>query len=334
MVLVNLLWVTHPIVSFSSYKDHIPGRTNTRVLPLILPCTRKSHFSHYRRFHTVHCVVDEKQLGLTPELAKLVKTFATAPDSKLRIQQLLYLAQTVEPLPFYYKVNENKVQGCLSTVHVVAFGEEGKIYFKGDSDAQLTKGLLALLIKGLSGYTVEEIEKVNPDFIKVAGLSISLTPGRNNGFLNMLQTMKKKAREAFSELRRSTSSAASGSQSGKQTSVSLQEAESKNDTDNKVFSERPIYSSIVEKLGKLKPSALEVQDESWQHAGHQGVKGSKTSETHFSVYIVSEAFEGISPVKRHQLVYTLLNQEFQQGLHALRINAKTPSEIDDAETRQ
>lgn len=84
---------------------------------------------------------------------------------------------------------------------------------------------------------------------------------------------------------------------------------------------------IRDKLEKeLRPVVLEVEDISYQHAGHAGVGGSD-GETHFNVKIVSKEFEGRSLVKRHRLIYDLLQEELQSGLHALSIVARTPSEI-------
>lgn len=69
--------------------------------------------------------------------------------------------------------------------------DDGKIYWTADSDSQLTKGLAALLVLGLSGCTPAEILSVQPGFIEMLGLKQSLTPSRNNGFLNMFLKMQK-----------------------------------------------------------------------------------------------------------------------------------------------
>ncbi|EEC49493.1 predicted protein, partial [Phaeodactylum tricornutum CCAP 1055/1] len=120
-------------------------------------------------------------------------------DDKLRYKQLLYMANQLEPIPESSQIPENKVPGCLSTVFVdgtAKYSDNGQdvlIYFRGDSDGLLTKGLVALLVRGLSGNTAESIQKIDPAFIQKAGIAASLTPGRNNGFLNMLATMKRKA---------------------------------------------------------------------------------------------------------------------------------------------
>ncbi|XXG60394.1 hypothetical protein AAC387_Pa04g2316 [Persea americana] len=75
----------------------------------------------------------------------------------------------------------------------------------------------------------------------------------------------------------------------------------------------------------LEASVLEIEDVSYQHAGHAGVQGN-ANETHFNVKVVSSKFEGQSLVKRHRMVYDLLGDELQSGLHALSIVAKTPQE--------
>ncbi|KAG2666772.1 hypothetical protein I3760_15G080200 [Carya illinoinensis] len=76
----------------------------------------------------------------------------------------------------------------------------------------------------------------------------------------------------------------------------------------------------------LEATALEIDDVSYQHAGHAAVRGTADSETHFNVKIVSPKFDGQSLVKRHRLVYDALADELQSGLHAVSIVAKTPQE--------
>eukprot|EP00955_Chlamydomonas_euryale_P109018 365900-Chlamydomonas_euryale.AAC.8 len=76
---------------------------------------------------------------------------------------------------------------------------------------------------------------------------------------------------------------------------------------------------------------MDIVDESSQHAGHAGRmlapgKAGVGGETHFKVSIVSEAFEGMSLIKRHRWVNSLLEEEFGMGLHALSLVTKTPSE--------
>ncbi|KAF7813440.1 protein BOLA1, chloroplastic [Senna tora] len=76
----------------------------------------------------------------------------------------------------------------------------------------------------------------------------------------------------------------------------------------------------------LEATVLEVEDVSYQHAGHAAMRGTSGEETHFNLRIVSPKFDGQSLVKRHRMVYDLLADELQSGLHALSIVAKTPHE--------
>lgn len=81
----------------------------------------------------------------------------------------------------------------------------------------------------------------------------------------------------------------------------------------------------------LQAAVLEVEDVSHQHAGHAAVREMEggAQETHFNVKIVSAKFHGQNLVKRHRMVYDLLSEELQSGLHALSITAKTPKEAEE-----
>jgi len=77
-------------------------------------------------------------------------------------------------------------------------------------------------------------------------------------------------------------------------------------------------------LATLSPTAVNIQDESHKHAGHAGAQDGRG---HFKLYIVSEQFNGLSMLKRHQLVYQALAELLKTDIHALSIQAKTPSEL-------
>ncbi|MEM9502826.1 MAG: SufE family protein [Cyanobacteria bacterium P01_E01_bin.43] len=124
---------------------------------------------------------------------KLVQRFQKVAEPKRRYEQLLWLAKKLDPFPADAKIEENKVQGCVSQVYVIASLEDGKLHYRGDSDAQITKGLVAFLIRGMNGLTPEEIVDLSPDFIKETQLDVSLTPSRANGFFNIFKMMQQKA---------------------------------------------------------------------------------------------------------------------------------------------
>jgi cysteine desulfuration protein SufE len=124
---------------------------------------------------------------------KLVKRFQRVSDPKRRYEQLLWFAKKLDPFPEDEKTPENKVSGCVSQVYVIAHLEDNGVVFQGESDAQITKGLVALLISALNGLTPDVVVNLSPDFIQDTQLDVSLTPSRANGFYNIFKTMQQRA---------------------------------------------------------------------------------------------------------------------------------------------
>ena len=127
-------------------------------------------------------------------LDRIVERLATTADPKRRYEYVLWLAKKLQPLPEALRTEAHKVKGCVSQVYVVGELQEGKLHWQGDSDAAITKGLLALLIEGLEGLTPQQAANLDPAFIAATGLQASLTPSRANGFLNILRLMQAQAR--------------------------------------------------------------------------------------------------------------------------------------------
>lgn len=94
------------------------------------------------------------------------------------------------PMPEADKNDQNKIDGCQSTVWFTCRMEDGKIYYNGDSDAILVKGIVALLLHVLSGHTPEEIIQADLYFIDRIGLREHLSPTRSNGVAAMLKQMR------------------------------------------------------------------------------------------------------------------------------------------------
>jgi cysteine desulfuration protein SufE len=132
--------------------------------------------------------------NLPEAIDRIVKRFQRLADPKQRYEQLILYGKKLEAFPENLKTPENKVQGCVSQVYVVAaLDDQEKIVFTGDSDALISKGFLGLLAVCMSGLTQKQIETLTPDFIKDTGLVASLTPSRANGFYNVFKKMQQQA---------------------------------------------------------------------------------------------------------------------------------------------
>ena len=127
------------------------------------------------------------------KLDQIVDRLKGTADPKRRYEYVLWLAKKLEPLPEEFRNDVFKVKGCVSQVYVVGQLVDGKLHWQGDSDAAITKGLLALLIEGTEGLDPNAMAGIDPAFLSETGLQASLTPSRANGFLNIFKMMQAQA---------------------------------------------------------------------------------------------------------------------------------------------
>ncbi|HEY0041042.1 MAG TPA: SufE family protein [Flavisolibacter sp.] len=121
---------------------------------------------------------------------EIIEEFGLFDNWEDKYEYIIDLGKKLPPLEAHYKVDENKVRGCQSSVWLAAEFNEGKIYFKADSDAVIVKGLASMLIRVLSGQTPDAISSAKLDFIKEIGMVGHLAQTRSNGLLAMVKGMK------------------------------------------------------------------------------------------------------------------------------------------------
>ena len=121
---------------------------------------------------------------------EVIAEFSDFDDWMDRYQLLIDLGNEQPPLDEKYKADQNLIEGCQSRVWLQADEKDGKIIFQAESDALIVKGIIALLIKVLSGHTPDEILKADLYFIPQIGLQEHLSPTRSNGLLSMVKQMR------------------------------------------------------------------------------------------------------------------------------------------------
>ena len=129
-------------------------------------------------------------MTIQEEENKIIEEFSNFDDWMDKYNYIIELGKSLPLIDEQYKVDKYLITGCQSNVWLEAELSDGKIYFKADSDAIITKGIISLLIRVLSGRTPQEILTASLDYLDEIGLTKHLSPTRSNGLLSMIKQMK------------------------------------------------------------------------------------------------------------------------------------------------
>lgn len=129
-------------------------------------------------------------MSITEKENEIVEEFALFDDWMDKYEHLISLAKDLPLISEDKKVDDNLVRGCQSRVWLIANHENGKIFFTADSDAIITKGIVALLVRVLNNENADDIINAKMSFIDEIGLKEHLSPTRSNGLVSMIKEMK------------------------------------------------------------------------------------------------------------------------------------------------
>jgi len=121
---------------------------------------------------------------------EVIEEFSDFTDWMDKYQLLIDLGNEMEPIDERLKTEDNLINGCQSRVWISAECRDGLLYFTAESDALIVKGLIALLLRVLSGHTPDEILSADLYFIDRIGLKDHLSPTRSNGLLAMVKQIR------------------------------------------------------------------------------------------------------------------------------------------------
>lgn len=121
---------------------------------------------------------------------EIIDEFSMFEDWEERYQYMIDLGKTLPLIDEQFKTEENIIKGCQSKVWVHAEMENDKVVFTADSDAIITKGIIAILIRVFSNQSPKDIIEANTDFIDEIGLKEHLSPTRANGLVSMIKQLK------------------------------------------------------------------------------------------------------------------------------------------------
>ncbi len=121
---------------------------------------------------------------------QIVEEFSIFTDWMDKYEYLIELGRSLPIIEEEEKQESNLIKGCQSRVWLGASFKDGRVYFKADSDAIITKGIISLLIRVYSGRTPAEILQADLEFINQIGLQDNLSPTRANGLLSMIKQIK------------------------------------------------------------------------------------------------------------------------------------------------
>lgn len=129
----------------------------------------------------------------------VIEDFSMYDEWLDKYEYLIELGKNLEPYPEENKTDDKLIKGCQSRVWLDSKLEDGKVFFKADSDAIITKGIISLLISVYSGRIPEEISGDDFGFIGEIGLKENLSPTRANGLVSMIEKIKDLATESISK---------------------------------------------------------------------------------------------------------------------------------------